>query len=448
MSLAKCNRVHPRTVVALKEQCTLILSEDLISQIAELHDQVKGIEWSGILLYKTISGGIETTKDWVIEASEIIPMDVGNSTYTEYEIDAKDEYSAEKWMNHMAEGNNIGHIHTHHNMDCFFSGTDTSELHDNAPSHNYYLSLIVNFKDPSKWTAKVAITGSIQEIGIKKVKGELKTTTSWAANNKSIENIKDLAEEVVVDNITELLYTIDCNIIKVGVNPVSDDFKTRVANLLKVKKVTNYIYPGYNRSILNSSNETHTKLTSRVGKSIGGANVPANIVSTKQDINTHAHYSAIADNEEEYDSYASYLKDVADLEVEISTDGSPIYCTAKVKPFIAILLSQDIDTNKDFLTVILDVMKSSLGDKTMLLDMIEENFEDLVKRYFKRKGDYFDMHAVTISMIDILQPFNDSDFFKKLDLLLDVYLMPMNVITDEDTFKLTGIVLEDIEIKI
>ena len=38
----------------------------------------------------------------------------------------------------------VGHIHSHNVMRVFFSGTDMDELHDNAPSHNFYVSLIVN----------------------------------------------------------------------------------------------------------------------------------------------------------------------------------------------------------------------------------------------------------------------------------------------------------------
>jgi len=45
-------------------------------------------------------------------------------------------------------------IHTHHNMETFFSGTDMGELHDSAPSYNYFLSLIVNYKN--EYIAKIA----------------------------------------------------------------------------------------------------------------------------------------------------------------------------------------------------------------------------------------------------------------------------------------------------
>ena len=49
----------------------------------------------------------------------------------------------------------MGHIHSHHNMSTFFSGTDTDELHENAVNYLYYLSLIVNFS--GKYSAKIAV---------------------------------------------------------------------------------------------------------------------------------------------------------------------------------------------------------------------------------------------------------------------------------------------------
>jgi hypothetical protein len=42
-------------------------------------------------------------------------------------------------------------------MSTFFSGTDMQELQDNAPNHNYYLSLIVN--NAFEPTAKIAFVG-------------------------------------------------------------------------------------------------------------------------------------------------------------------------------------------------------------------------------------------------------------------------------------------------
>lgn len=69
-------------------------------------------------------------------------MHKGSQAYTEYTFDESViEYIEE---NEHLEECRMGHIHSHNTMSVFFSGTDWSELEDNAPNHNYYLSLIVN----------------------------------------------------------------------------------------------------------------------------------------------------------------------------------------------------------------------------------------------------------------------------------------------------------------
>src|SRR5690606_25480839 len=80
------------------------------------------------------------------------PMDKGSSAFTEYDFD-------ERFVEYLMEDEEritykVGHVHSHHNMAVFFSGTDTQELLDNAGAHNFYLSLIVNNR--KEMTAKVA----------------------------------------------------------------------------------------------------------------------------------------------------------------------------------------------------------------------------------------------------------------------------------------------------
>ena len=54
-------------------------------------------------------------------------------------------------------------------MEVYFSGTDWSELEDNSPHHNFYLSLIVNnFMD---FCAKVAFIAKPDELSAKDEKG-------------------------------------------------------------------------------------------------------------------------------------------------------------------------------------------------------------------------------------------------------------------------------------
>ncbi len=137
----------------------LILPENIITQINYLHGKVGKEEWSGMLLYDVKSGSPAKPENFVLEAKHIFLMDIGSPAYTEYEADADivDIYDnieeAMEWK--------TGHIHTHHNMETYFSGTDMSELHTNVDKHNYYLSLIVNFS--AKYTAKVAFLSNVHK---------------------------------------------------------------------------------------------------------------------------------------------------------------------------------------------------------------------------------------------------------------------------------------------
>ena len=179
----------------------LKLTENIMTQIDFLHEKVGGVEWSGVLVYKILAGSIEDYANLEVEVIEILPMDVGTSGYTEYELDSADDYTFSNLCDRvmMDPTLKIGHIHTHHNMGCFFSGTDTQELHDNAPNHNYYLSLIVNFKDHTNWCSKIALVGEESQEGsiISKFKG-----TSGEIVEKKVD----------IKKSTEILYTLKMDI--------------------------------------------------------------------------------------------------------------------------------------------------------------------------------------------------------------------------------------------
>lgn len=204
----------------LNGEAKLILTDNIMSQIDYLHKIVGSVEWSGVLVYKVNKGSIEDYKNLEVEVLEILPMDVGTSGYTEYELSSADDYTFNNLCDRvmMDENLKIGHIHTHHGMDCFFSGTDTQELHDNAPNHNYYLSLIVNFKDFSNWCAKIAMVGEERQTG---------TLASKFKGTKG-----DMVENFVeINNTKEVLYTIKMNIDAPATQ--LDEFKTRVLALNK-----------------------------------------------------------------------------------------------------------------------------------------------------------------------------------------------------------------------
>lgn len=116
------------------------------------------MEWSGILLY-SVKGSIKEPEKMELHAEDIIPMDKGSAGATEYEYNKKNMFDTSKfddkhidYIDAMCDEHpevlewKVGHIHSHNNMGVFFSGVDIKELEDNAKSHNFYLSLVVNNK--------------------------------------------------------------------------------------------------------------------------------------------------------------------------------------------------------------------------------------------------------------------------------------------------------------
>ena len=121
----------------------IIITEDLENIINTLHSNIGSTEWSGVLFYNLTKGSITKLKDLEFTADFMYPMNVGNSAYTEFKYDGKlmDAYDIKEDL----IAYETGMIHTHHNMNAFFSGVDIDELITNAEQFNYYISLVVNF---------------------------------------------------------------------------------------------------------------------------------------------------------------------------------------------------------------------------------------------------------------------------------------------------------------
>ena len=200
--------------------------------------QIPDVEWSGILMYK-LTGNFSTGNFQCI-VKDIFLMNIGSSTYTEYEF-------SERFIKYRMEhpeslDYETAHIHSHSTMNTFFSGTDIQELQDNAPNHNYYLSLIVN--NAFEPTAKIAFVGE-QE------KKEDVVRSFFGDNGKLYKfNHKETTKEKV-------LFTYDCDI-EADINiKVDNYFKERLKEVIiekkeaeekaklekKAKKVTTPTYP-------------------------------------------------------------------------------------------------------------------------------------------------------------------------------------------------------------
>jgi len=160
MSLSNDNSKRTLNEIKSNKKIPLTLSSELISRIGFMHYMVGRKEWSGVLIFREVEGSIEDLNNLKLYAEDIYPMDIGSAAYTEYEVAGESITDIYDQFNILDEENDeqvkkLGHIHTHHSMEAYFSGTDMGELHTNADQHSYYLSLIVNFN--MEFVAKVGI---------------------------------------------------------------------------------------------------------------------------------------------------------------------------------------------------------------------------------------------------------------------------------------------------
>ncbi len=204
------------------------MPEKIYHQIQYLCQEIPKVEWSGVLFYR-VEGTIKDPKNMKIILEEILLMDKGSSTYTEYAFDSS---VVEHIMdNEHLEDCKIGHVHSHNTMGVFFSGTDMSELDDNAPNHNFYTSLIVN--NFMNFCAKVAFISAAKE-------------TPFVFYGKD-EQGKEYEVESEMYTVPEKLMIYDCEIeTPSNFIEVEEGFTVRVKEIIQKaeKAASSKIYSG------------------------------------------------------------------------------------------------------------------------------------------------------------------------------------------------------------
>lgn len=113
-------------------------------------------EWSGVLFY-TYKGDF-MTHDLCVTVQDILVMDVGNATYTEWCADADVVHYI---CDNELFGCQLGIIHSHNSMATFFSGTDIATLNTEGTDRNNIVSLIVN----NDGTYNAAVTRRCKAVG-------------------------------------------------------------------------------------------------------------------------------------------------------------------------------------------------------------------------------------------------------------------------------------------
>ena len=196
---------------------------EILHQIQYLCKSISKVEWSGALFYTT-EGSIEKPETFKITLKTILPLDMGTQAYTEYNLD-------DRFMDFIEEDFEerctwkLGHIHSHNTMAVFFSGTDMAELNDNAPAHNFYLSLIVN--NYMDFIAKVAFIGE--------AKRDIKQVPYTA---KNVDGHDYTIEKQDFEVNTKKLFIYDCEIDSPKNEIiVSEQFAAQVAKIMEPKPV-------------------------------------------------------------------------------------------------------------------------------------------------------------------------------------------------------------------
>ena len=118
----------------------MFIPKEVENKIRLLLENIRNIEWSGVLFYD-VKGSFEDNSLKVV-CKDILPMDIGNATYTEWDMNA----DVISYIVDHPElvGSYQGLVHSHHIMTTFFSSTDTNTLKEEGSDVNHFVSLIVN----------------------------------------------------------------------------------------------------------------------------------------------------------------------------------------------------------------------------------------------------------------------------------------------------------------
>lgn len=217
----------------------------MVKKIEWLHRKVGSKEWSGELITRE-EGTINDLDSWKIVVEDIFLADIGSPGFTGYEVDkgsfkSSDIVELYDAYPDLMEGKlKLQHIHTHHSMAAFFSGTDWENLEDRSTISNYFLMLIVNFD--GKWCAKVGFKA--EKAGAKSIKLSFK-------NNS--DGFKPLS--IKEDPNKDVLVVMNCNIEK---EVVEDDMEKAFADR-------------YNKVRTDLAREEEEKRKAAAAKQNGGA---------------------------------------------------------------------------------------------------------------------------------------------------------------------------------
>lgn len=189
------------------------ITDSCRDKIKYLCSVISSVEWSGVLLYNVLDKSLQSTE---IEVVDFYPVHKGTVTHTDFEYPTDVfQYMMDNDLMECKQGL----IHSHNNMEVFFSGEDIDELNENADKHNLYVSLIVNNRN--QMTAKaahfVSITTDSSTVEYLNWDGEVERESIPPSTKEAIY-LYDFAIEPVVTTVTANTDWLD-QVTKINVTP-------------------------------------------------------------------------------------------------------------------------------------------------------------------------------------------------------------------------------------
>ena len=170
----------------------ILITDNLEHKIRFMCSRLPDNEWSGVLFYKVDEKTSVFDKNIKIKAIDMIVMDIGSATFTEYEMTP--EVSGYMVDNDLLDCK-IGLIHSHDKMNAFFSGTDESTLTQIGSNTIHFVSLVVN--DAGHYVARITSKVNHETIGMESIVRE-------TFDGKTIEKkvpVKSFTSNVIWDDL-------------------------------------------------------------------------------------------------------------------------------------------------------------------------------------------------------------------------------------------------------
>ena len=208
------------------------IPENVEKTIRLLCNEVHTIEWSGVLFY-TVEGSFDDGS-LKIKCLDILVMDIGVSTYTEFN-DNPDVVSYRIDHPELLQPNVYeGLIHSHNNMASFFSGTDTDTLREEGSNCNHFLSLIVN--NAGQYVAR--ITRKLHTKVTIKAHVNTVESTSYNTYGNALITLKEnepKEEDIIQEKEEDIVEWYDLKINKPEVEDSDKELRDRISELREKK---------------------------------------------------------------------------------------------------------------------------------------------------------------------------------------------------------------------